>query len=374
MHSKTVGYSGTDRTAQLFSKYLNKEEFDVYLVYRKGDSSNERLDIAREWLGDDKVIGYEWTPGENVSPYIPAHETLSSILRTIEPDIIHVHRSGYTEWPFKSIYPQAKWIETNIFGYADKDPTNRPDMSLYISNYIRNLALDNGGIDGPVVLNPVEQPYFDVNTYNAIGCKNALLEKYNIKSKNQQPILLGRVGRADNFDPISLMAFKEIEKMYNNVYYIVINPCDRWREMAEQLEIKNIRFGEKIIDDKELSQFYMGIDIYAHARHDGECCPCNIQEAMMHGNPIVSHESLIHNGQREIIEGGGFLVPVGDWQSYRDVLISLIENNEIIDEESDQPVNIRDNFGLDARRRAMRFFEAETVTRQLEQVYKYLLK
>ena len=376
-HSKTVGYSGTDRTAQLFCKYLaQSERFEPFIVYREGPHENSRLEIVKEWLGEDHVIPYKWEPGENVPPYIPADNNLAKVLEKIEPDIVHIHRAGYAEWPgFKYMYPKAKWIETNIFGYNDTAPERQMDMSIYISQYIRDRALRAGNVDGPVLFNPIEQPVKDVLLDVQRECATELQTKYGIPRQvgDKRPVLLGRVGRADNFDPISLKAFAEVEKLYPHVFYIVINPCQQWIDKAKELGINNIRFGKPIVSDDILSSFYMGLDIYAHARHDGECCPCNIQEAMMHKVPVVSHESAIYNGQSEIIGNAGFVVPVGDWEAYRDVLVDLIENPVLANEEENGFVQLRDYFALEARRRAMRYFEAGCMTAQLAQIYDYVL-
>lgn len=374
-HSKTVGYSGTDRTAQLFCKYLaQSDRFEPFLVYREGDPNNQRLDVAREWLGEDHVIGYEWEPGKKgrYAPYMPEHDNLYETLVRIDPDIVHLHRSGYSEWPgFRYMAPRAKWVETNIFGKADRTPEKQFDLHVYISDYIRQLALEDGNPDGPVLYNPIEQPVLDITQDNKELCREELLTKFKIP---HDAVLLGRVGRADNFDSISLRAFAEVEKVCPNAWYIVINPCQGWRDEASKLGIQNIRFGDPIINDTELSNFYRGLDIYAHARHDGECCPCNIQEAMMHRLPVVSHESAIYNGQSEIIGNAGFVVPLGDHVAYRDVLIQLINNPEMISEDEAELVRLREHFGLEARRRAMRYFEVSCVTSDLMGFYDWILK
>jgi len=373
-HSKTVGYSGTDRTAQLFCKYLaESERFEPYIVYRLGDPNNQRLDIAREWLGEDHVIGYEWDPGKKgrQSPYMPEHDNLHEVLSAIDPDIVHVHRSGYAEWPcFRYMAPRAKWVETNIFGEADRTPEKQIDLNIYISEYIRERAAANGNPGGPVLYNPIEQPVLDITPENKELCREALLSQFKIP---HDAVLLGRVGRADNFDPISLRAFAEVEKICPEAWYIVINPCQGWHDEVARLGIQNIRFGGPIVDDRELSNFYRGLDIYAHARHDGECCPCNIQEAMMHRLPVVSHESAIYNGQSEIIGNAGFVVPIGAHEAYRDILIQLIANPEMANEDESGLVRIREHFGLEARRRAMRYFESGCMTGQLAQMYDWVL-
>lgn len=373
-HSKTVGFSGTDRTAQLFCKHLAEGgKYEPFIVYREGDAANTRLDIVRSWLGDDHVIPYQWTPGKKGQqpPYLPERDNLYDVLKQIDPQIMHVHRSGYAEWPvFRYMAPNAKWIETNIFGYKDNSPEPQIDLNLYISDYIRGMALRAGSPDGPVLYNPIEQPFLDMTPENKLACRERLLSLFKLP---QNAVLLGRVGRADNFDPISLRAFKEVEDVHPEAYYLVVNPCQGWHDTVRQLGIKNVRFSGPIVADDELSKFYMGLDIYAHARHDGECCPCNIQEAMMHGLPVVSHESAIFNGQSEILAESGFVVPVHDHVAYRDVLIALVENSELANEDETK-VRIRAHFGREARRRAMRHFEASCVTSTLSNIYDWTLK
>lgn len=373
-HSKTVGFSGTDRTAQLFCKYLAEGgKYEPFIVYREGDPANTRLDIVRSWLGDDHVIPYQWTPGKKGQqpPYLPERDNLYDVLKEIDPQIVHVHRSGYAEWPvFRYMAPRAKWVETNIFGYKDASPEPQIDLNVYISMYIRNTALRAGAKEGPVLYNPIEMPFLDMTPENKEACRERLLSLFKLP---HDAILLGRVGRADNFDPISLKAFKEVEDQHPNAYYIVVNPCQGWHDTVRQLGIKNVRFSGPIVADDELSKFYMGLDIYAHARHDGECCPCNIQEAMMHGLPVVSHESAIFNGQSEILAEAGFVVPVYDHVAYRDVLLTMIQNPELANDEEGTRVQLRSHFGREARRRAMRYFEASIVTGALERMYDHVL-
>lgn len=373
-HSKYIGYSGTDRTAQLFCKYLTQgDKYEPFLVYRDVPGTQQRLDVAREWIGADHVIPYEWIPGKKgkVSPFLPEHDNLHEVLTEIDPQIVHLHRSGYAEHPgFRYMYPKAKWVETNIFGYKDESPEDQFDLHIYISDFIRGTAAKAGAPKGTILYNPIEMPVLDMTTANKIICREALLKRLSLPS---DAILLGRVGRADNFDPISLKAFKRVVEHFPNAYYLVVNPCDNWCRVAQEQGVEaNVRFLDPIIDDGQLSAFYHGLDIYAHARSDGECCPCNIQEAMMHGIPIVSHESHAFNGQSEIIGNGGFCVPIGDWANYSECLLGLCANAPIADED-EQVFPIRDVFSKIARRRAMGNFEASCITSLLSGMYDWVL-
>lgn len=358
-HTKSVGYSGTDRTAQLFAKHIDRDKFDVYIVYRDSDT-NERLDIAREWLGEDKVLPYMWVPGKSgkVAPYLPEAQNLDQVLSDIDPDIVHIHRSGYAEWPgMRSLAPRAKWVETNIFGYNDASSERQIDLNLYVSDFVKQAALKAGNKEGPVLYNPVELPHLDMTPENRLHCREKLLRRFGMPD---DAVILGRVGRSDNFDAISLKALKHIDS--DKAFYLVVNPCDNWKQWAKNLRLNNVHFIDPIVDDAELSSFYMGLDIYAHARYDGESFGVSIAEAMMHGVPVLSHYSGAYNGQAEIIESGGFCVPVGDDEGYARVLGQLVENPDV-----------RRHFGLEGRRRAMRDFEASCIASKLAKMYEYVL-
>lgn len=93
----------------------------------------------------------------------------------------------------------------------------------------------------------------------------------------------------------------------------------------------------------------------------------------MHGLPVISHESMIYNGQSEILAESGFVVPVGHHEHYRDVMMQLIENAEYASEDERSRVRIRTHIGREARRRAMRYFEASVVTGQLARIYDTVL-
>ena len=362
-HSKTVGYSGTDRTAQLMCKYLAQgEAYEPFLVYREGDESNQRLDIVRKWLGEDHVVPYRWVPGRSgrIPPYWPEEDNFGEVIAKIDPQIVHLHRSGYAEWPCNRNYaPNAKWIETNIFGFNDVTKHRQIDANIYISEFIKEAALKGGNKAGPVLYNPIEMPALDMTKANKLACREKLLRRFGMPD---DAVIMGRVGRPDNFDPIALRAMKQVQSSCPQLFYLIVNGCDNWRNEVTNLRLENVHFLDPIIDDAELSAFYMGLNFYAHARSDGECCPCNIQEAMMHGLTVVSHYSAIYNGQPEIIESGGFCVPLGDAEGYAKILEQLVLHPQVAE-----------HFGREARRRAMRDFEASCIVSKLERIYDWSL-
>jgi len=227
--------------------------------------------------------------------------------------------SGYCEWPGRDVYPLAKWILTNIFGRVG----HNSDAPIYISNFIKHRATKARGQDGPVIYNPINK-----FTLDKTFCHDKLRQRLNL---SKDTILLGRVGRADNFHNISLRAMQIIENCYHNVYYLVVNPCDGWRRTVDKLKLSRVIFMPPIISDEELSLFYGGIDILAHARVDGECFSVTIGEAMMASLPVVTHWADSYQGHIEVVHEAkcGFFSTRNDWEDYANHLTKLISDVEL---------------------------------------------
>lgn len=356
-HSKTIGYAGTDRTAQLFVKYLNQiPDIEAFLVYRtNGDAS--RLEECKRTIGEEFLIPYEHEHMPNApSPYLPKSDNLAEVLADLDPQIFHIHRGGWREWPgFKSVCPTAKFVETNIFAGVDNSPDI--DLHIYISNFIAVRAKMLHGQPGPILNNPTEPPL--CTSY--VDARKALLAKHGLPDN---AFLLGRVGRPDNFDPISLKAFKAIQKNHPHVYYLVVNPYASWYKTIKKLRIERVVCLPPIINDTELSQFYAGIDIYAHARVDGECQPCNLNEAMYHGKPVITHVADTYQGHVEQINdsGAGLVASHRNDREYAGHLENLILNPDL-----------RIEMGKAGIRWAKANVDAKMVAKKLASIYRDIL-
>lgn len=345
-HSKGIGYAGTDRTAQIMCTYLDPNRFDSYILYRK-NADCSRLECMKNMLGANRVVSYEHIHGKNVAPYWPKYDNFVDALNMMKPDIIHFHRSGYTEWPclgfLKKALPSVKFVETNIFANNDGFPW---DLRLFISKHIADRA---GYPNGNILYNPVEK---------------GLIK--NIYMSNDK-IILGRIGRPDNFCDISLRAIRIlIDRGINNLIYKIINPCNRWLEVAKDIGVESYcEFLAPIYKDEELSNFYHSIDILAHARSDGECNSVTISEAQMHGVPIVTHMSPCYNGQKEQIENAncGFCVTWKDAVSYANELQKLILNQDL-----------RSKLGMNGYWWAIKNVEASVIVKKLEEYYLNLME
>jgi glycosyltransferase involved in cell wall biosynthesis len=354
VHSpKTVDLAGTSRVAATMVRHLNQDlRFEAYLIYQE-NADNNRLEECKKLIGEEFLIPYKWEHQPSARPpYYPKSTNLKEVIASIDPSIVHVHRSGYPEaFAHREFAPNAKIVETNIFGGVDH--SGNIDLHIYISNFIAVRAKMLGGRPGPILMNPTEPPICTDKEF----ARRHIRETYNLPS---HALLLGRLGRADNFCDISLKAFKIITDAYPDVYYLVVNPCENWYKVANQLKLNRFIFLPPIINDEQLSMFYAGIDILAHARSDGECQSMTLNEAMYHSIPIVTHVADTYQGHVEQINSSmaGFVAGHRNHKEYAGHLLSLITNE-----------SLRKTMGEAGRRWAEENVDAELITSKLIDIY-----
>jgi len=308
-YSHTVDYAGTWRSHERILTNINKNMFEPYVVYNR-QADNNRLEIVQNLLGKDHVLPFE-SYGGKTGPdegYSFLNTNFDDVIQSINPDIIHFARSGYYEWPFvKRLCPVQ--IETNIF--AGKDNSPFLDYSITICDTIKNYR---GGSDC-TIYNPIPHPN---------KSKENLKQLYNIE---EDTLILGRIGRADNFTSISLEACKILKEKGLNFKYIIISPCHLTKNFVEQNNlVDDVIFINETNDDDFIHKFHNTLDIFAHYRVDGECHSTAIAQAMSYGLPVVSHYAG-WNGQVETIQDGGFVCE--NSQSYAEKILELYQNKNL---------------------------------------------
>jgi glycosyltransferase involved in cell wall biosynthesis len=108
------------------------------------------------------------------------------------------------------------------------------------------------------------------------------------------------------------------------------------------------------------------MDIYTHARADGETFGVNIAEAMIHGKPVVTHIAEpsvpgmgVFQSQTDLIDNAmnGFVCE-NNVDDYAQALRILIDSDFL-----------RQEFGVHAREKALEEYEAAVCTAKLEDIY-----
>ena len=131
--------------------------------------------------------------------------------------------------------------------------------------------------------------------------------------------------RADDgiFSPILLESYSDIED--DNTMMYILGGGDNYRKQSDQLGIKNIKFFDPTGDIGVIHEFLSCLDLYTHARRDGEQCSSSIIEAMSHGLPFVSHAAP-SMGHVDQIRNAGTVVDTAD--EYSKVMKRMMDDRE----------------------------------------------
>jgi len=351
-----LGLGGTEYVIQLYSKYLNKDHFDVLVVGLK--AGGERVELI-EALGIEVQI----LDGDLLK--------LGALLR--QTDVFHWHGAGVmdplllrTVWANK---PRMV-IQTNIFGmYSHSKQYEAIDYDLYVSKMIlirrmqedRNLT-DNFAHKRKVLYNPV-----DVDAMDQMSPSDAQLQQFKIRAAMKDYFIVGRIGRADDnkFDPITLFGFAEFAKKVKNARFLLVGATSNMLYIAEKLGVLNrmIVF-DNTPDMDRLLLIYRSIDIFLAASHMGESFGLVIAEAMHSGIPVVTISTPnVDNAQIELVDNQKTgLVVERDSTKIGEALTFLYQNKKI-----------RKAYGAAAKEKVRREYKAQNIVASLENlIYNHL--
>jgi len=348
---------GTEKTCQLFVGGLDPQRFEVHVAY---ENDGLRGDLFRQI--PNVTMHHITRQG------LPTDlETIRSVVDSVGADILHVYRSGYEEFPEPNVDVRVPhFVETNVFGQLDHNPA--VDASLFMSEWLlkdtkKRLAPISRGFVRKImdfVNNPIEDPY-----------TNDTL-KIADQWHREGAIILGRCGRPDPgiYHAINVKAAHLLRMQGYDVRFLVVAPPPN---MVHDLQEWDIPFYgiEPTVDPVELSKFYNSVDIYAHARADGETFGVNIAEAMMHSKPVVTHVAEpsvpgmgVFQSQTTLVDHGetGFVSP-NDVGAYMEALLKLITNRTRML-----------LMGQEGYKKALREYHVDVCVNKLERIYEALCR
>lgn len=364
---RNLGLGGTEKTCQLFFQNASSD-FEVALVHEStGDMT--RLDAFREARRKCegqiyKISSYRDETGASDPKAIPNNDDLQRTIDHFKPDILHVYRSGYQEFPVGQVdVPYI--VETNVFGFLDPNP--QIDRTLFMSNWLMNFALRGRPASS---LYPFKKSRFDFvnNPVEMPATDKSLAIRDFWKKDNPNCIIVGRCGRPDNgiYNSINVDAVRLLRTQGYDIRFMVAGAPSN---MVEDLVAYDIPYYllEITTDPIKLSGFYNSVDIYAHARADGETYGVNIAEAMMHGKPVVTHIAEpsvpgmgVFQSQTELVSENltGF-VCTNNSVDYMNALKKLIDNPEL-----------RKEMGNAGLHKATRECHVDICMKKLETIYR----
>jgi len=351
-----LGLGGTEYVIQLYSKYLNKEHFEVTVVGLNG--GGERVKFIEKYGVRVLILGGDYT-------------RLATLLS--ETDVFHWHGAGIMDAQLLATVQANKpklVIQTNIFGLYYHSPTyDLIDYDLYVSKMIliRRMKEDRYfNMDfrkkRKALYNPV-----DVDAMNDHLPTEDELQQFKKEHQLDGYFIIGRIGRADDnkFDPISLYAFAEFVNRVKNARFLIVGVTPKILNYAKALNIldKLVVF-ENTPDLKQLLLYYSAIDIFLAASSMGESFGIVIAEAMNSGIPVVTINTPDRdNAQIELVDNGVTgLVVERHSTKIADALTFLYQNNEL-----------RYKFGIAAQAKVLREYKADQIVASLENlIYRHL--
>lgn len=321
---------GTEKTLQIFCRYLDKSRFEVFACGRL--SGGVRADELTR-LGIPVVI---------------RPDNLTQLVRDYRIDICHIHRAGTYEpgaLPEKhNGFPRI--VETNVFHDFDEREGDRIDCHCFVSEasmatYLRRYGRRSGA-RYEALYNPVDFSEFD---------------------SEPKPFTstIGRCSRADDqkWHDVCLNSLPRIFRKVPQARCLFQGATDRVRQKLTMLGM-NGRV-ELVEPSLRVGDFYRRLDLFIHGSRIGETFGCVIAEAMANGIPVVTLSTPQRkkaNAQAELVEHNvtGF---VCRWQwQYAGAVIELLRNQEL-----------RARFGRRSYEKARAQFEASALTKRLEQLY-----
>lgn len=357
-----LGLGGTEKTCQLFFEHASNN-FEVAVAYEATGNHPRIHEFAKAAsVNGGKLFEIDsYGPNKHISS-----EHLQRVIHEFKPDILHVYRSGYKEFPEPGFDISVdRFVETNVFGFYDANPL--VSKTLFMSKWLMNNTVMKISMAGKYtnpsrfdyVNNPVELPY--------TSAKLPIKERWG-----DNVITVGRVGRPDNgiYNSVHVEAVRLLRLQGYDVRFIVVAPPSN---MLKDLIDKEIPFHvvEPTVEPLLLSMAYNSMDIYAHARADGETFGVNIAEAMIHRLPVVTHiatpsfpEMGVFQSQTELVTHNvtGLIVNNNPFE-YAEALKTIIDNP-----------SIREKYASNGFDKAMKEYHVSACVKKLESIYMEIVK
>lgn len=312
----TIG--STEKLLVDFMEFLSDTgEYTVFGVYNQRDGAVIPERIANR-------PGVFLRSFASFGPGVPAgHLTLEvdlgRMLEECRPDaVILVVGEPYNPYVM-SLPPEIPLFLVSAFG---EYVSNGNVRKLYVSGQKNTAGLWNSGVRiAEQFHNPLWIPPFD-DAKAGIGP--------GARDRSAR-VTFGRSGRGDDaiFDPISIDAFARLERTYGDlVRYVYVNPPPRAVAYTEAKGVRGIEF-RGWLSEEELRAFYNSIDVFAHARSDGETLGVAVAEALLAQNPVITHVSAFNNEHHAFLkEPYGRIASFGSVDEYHDAMAFFVENRD----------------------------------------------
>ena len=295
---KDLNLGGTQRVAQNLTLGVRDRGVEVAL-------------FAHEGLGTRAAM----LEAEGVTLFGPLDGKADVFAQVIawEPDIVHIHRSGYPNLRETTLIRTfreagAKIVETNVF--ARFDHTLEPgliDVHAQLSEWcMLKWRLWSGSRGGASVVlpNAVDTSRFERATSEA---RQRIRDELGVA---EGTVLFGRIGQpiAEKWDPAIFEVFAQGVAQGWDIALLLVGAPAIYPALAEGLPkaaARRIFFIESRNDDSRLMGLYSAMDAFLHLAKIGESFGMVLCEAMLCEVPVITLSTpLRDNSQLEVIQHG----------------------------------------------------------------------
>lgn len=308
------------------------------------------------------------------------HSVFSSFLKTIEPDVIHVHNMHYfSEVHAETIQNLAKernipliltahniWDDLVFLELTHKiDWTHIIAVSHFIKKEIIGIGIDDTRIT--VIHHGIDQ-----NKFNPKTDTSKILKKYP-QIKNKKVVFHpARIGLAKGCDT-SIKAMSFVKEDYPDIMLVLAgskNIID-WGETQQKdiaylvSLIKHFKLEENCLIDsftlEEMEELYAASDVCVYPSSSNEPFGLTMLEAMASAKPIIITNS---GGMPEVIDDGinGYVIPVREFELLAAKIKTLLGDKKL-----------RNRLGYTGRQIVEAQYTKERVTNDILSIYQKFL-
>jgi hypothetical protein len=299
-----LGMGGTERAAQNFSLGYRNAGCDVKVLGLNG------LGQRAESLQREGITVYNGAI---------SRETVLMQLKDWNPDIIHIHRSGFANVEMMHAVKALKneknrVLETNVFARPDySDDAKLIDVHLQLSNWCLWKWRMWTATISPAPLGVVV-PY-PVNTGEILAIKGRTKAK-KIAGIPDDAFIMGRIGQPflSKWDGIIFDVLQNLVQTSEPYFLVLVG-------LPDELKTKLAAYPRSVRDhvillpttgsDDELGSLYKTFHCFLHAAKIGESFGMVLAEALLYECPVITLSTpLKDNSQLEVVghKRGGLIV------------------------------------------------------------------
>lgn len=347
-----LNFGGAGKYLQNICKYIDKEQFEVTVILPERSVLNDKIKAI------ENVALYNVRGIDNKSFDVNAVKEIRSLIKRIEPDIVHSHAclsariAAYKEKTPKVFYtrhciqPKDSFLKRTV-----KTTINRvlSDKVIAVSKSIYDNLIDEGEKRENIYV-----IYNGVEILSETHDVEALKDKYSLKREHAVITLVGRLEEVKGQMHMLNISKQMLEKTSGFDILFVGEGSNRGeleeRIRREKLPVKMIGHVD------EIDEIYALSDIIVNTSNS-EALSFAVIEGFSHKKPAVAFNI---EGLKEVVDNdtNGYLVEFGDYKSFADRLCKLMQSE-----------SLREEFGKNGFEKAKQKFSIENMIKELENTY-----